>query len=619
MGPMNPRTVRWAAGLLAVAAAGISLTGCHRPTLVQGLVWFDADFDGVRDPDEAPAPGVAVQVACHFTDPDVFNDGQCDTATTDGDGRYELQVPVDPQGESQGIITFVPPSGFTAVQPPGVSWFFSLTHDEQPDLEGIDAALVSSEAGDIGDLVWHDDGDGIQESGEPGLAGIPVELQVGLGQVVATTVTGSDGRYLFEAVPAGRHTVRFGPLPPGLRFAADLRGLASEDSDADPYSGRAEVIVEGGRADLTVDAGVVTAEPGELGQVGDRVWTDQDADGVQDAGEPGAPGVEVLLVGANTGQLSFTVTDADGQYSFLVSRAIAPDQPYRVVFAPSPGSEFSPPDAAGDDTIDSDADLTGRTPDFTLGPDEIDTSLDAGIRGFPTPRGVIGDFVWNDLDGDGVQDAGERGVSEVTVTLLDASGAVIATTVTDAAGRYVFPGLAVADFQVSFELPAGFQFAPADQGGDDESDSDADPATGQTATVSLAANELNLDVDAGLQAIPSGGATIGDFAWRDPDHDGVQEPGEPGLPNVTITLRDQQGNVVATTTTGDGGLYAFTNVAPGTYRLRFTSPPELLPTTANAGSDDSVDSDINGGGETPLFTVDGQTDLTLDGGFAPPA
>jgi SdrD B-like domain len=488
--------MRWTVGIVAVAAGGLSLAGCHRPTIVEGVVWFDTDFDGLRDPDETVAPGVSVEVSCHYTDPARFSDGQCDTATTDSDGRYRLLVPVDPSGETQGIVSFVAPTGFRAVEPADVEWFFSFTHDEQRDLAGIDAALVSTSVGSLGDLVWHDDGDGIQEGGEPGVAGIPVELQVGLGQLVAATVTGPDGRYLFEDVPEGRHTVRFGPLPAGLRFAPDLRGLSGEDSDANPYSGRADVIVEGGAADLTIDAGIVTAAPGELGLIGDRVWTDLDFDGVQDPGEPGEAGVEVLLVGANTGQLSFTVTDADGRYSFLVSRAIAPDQPYRIVFAAPPGRVLSPPDAGGDDGSDSDPDpLTGSTADVTLGPDEVDTSVDAGLRS---------------------------------------------------------PG------------------------------------------------------------VP---ATIGDFVWRDLDRDGIQEAGEPALPNVTVTLRDAQGTVVASTATDETGRYLFTNVAAGTYRLRFTSPPGLQPTTADAGSDDSLDSDINGGGETPLFTIAGGVDLSFDAGY----
>jgi hypothetical protein len=315
---------------------------------------------------------------------------------------------------------------------------------------------------------------------------------------VATTTTGADGRYRFDDVPAGRYTIRFGPLPSGLRFVDDERGPDDGDSDANPYSGWAQVVIEAGAADLSVDAGVATARPGELGVIGDRVWTDLDHDGVQDPGEPGEPAVEVLLVGANTGQLAFTVTDAEGRYSFLVSRAIAPDQPYRLVFVAPPGRSLSPADVGADDTVDSDPDpQTATTADFDLGPDETDTSRDAGIRSAEGPGAVIGDLVWRDLD-----------------------------------------------------------------------------------------------------------------------RDGIQEAGEPGLANVTVRLLDDEGTVLATTTSDASGSYGFADVEPGTYRLRFVTPAGLMPTTPNAGTDDTVDSDINGGGETPLFTVAaGQRDLTIDAGY----
>ena len=487
----------WANALVAAGLGGVLLAGCHRPTVIDGVVWFDADFDGVRDPREDVAGGVVVRVDCHYTDPDVFTDGRCATVTTDASGRYRAEIPVDRSGETQGVISVEPPPGFLAVEPPGVSWTFSFPHREQRDLAGIDVALVSSSVGDVGDLVWHDDGDGIQEAGEPGQPGIPVELHVGLGQVVATTVSGPDGRYRFEAVPEGRHTIRFGPLPTGLRFAADRRGLDDADSDANPYSGRAEVIVEGGTADLTVDAAVVTAEPGELGLVGDRVWTDLDHDGVQDSGEPGEPAVEVLLVGANTGQLSFTVTDADGHYSFLVNRAIAPDQPYRLVFAAPPGRSLSPVDAVADDTIDSDPDpLTNTTPDFTLAPDETDSSWDAGIRTLGTPTASIGDFVWRDLDRDGIQEAGEPGLGNVTVRLLDDQGIVIAITTSDATGRYEFGDVLPGAYRLRFITPAGLMPTTADAGTDDAVDSDINGG-GETAVFTLGAEESNLTLDAG--------------------------------------------------------------------------------------------------------------------------
>lgn len=58
--------------------------------------------------------------------------------------------------------------------------------------------------------------------------------------------------------------------------------------------------------------------------------------------------------------------------------------------------------------------------------------------GFYVPAS-IGDFVWNDLDLDGIQDAGEPGIPGVTVTLNGTTGSgapVTSSTTTGANGDY---------------------------------------------------------------------------------------------------------------------------------------------------------------------------------------
>jgi hypothetical protein len=70
--------------------------------------------------------------------------------------------------------------------------------------------------------------------------------------------------------------------------------------------------------------------------------------------------------------------------------------------------------------------------------------------------GTIGDFVWVDLDKDGLQDAGEPGIPGVTVNLF--KGGLIGTTVTDANGLYLFSDLCAGDYAVAVDqttVPAG--------------------------------------------------------------------------------------------------------------------------------------------------------------------
>ena len=88
----------------------------------------------------------------------------------------------------------------------------------------------------------------------------------------------------------------------------------------------------------------------------------------------------------------------------------------------------------------------------------------------------IGDFVWLDADGDGLQDAGEAGLPGVLVRLLDAGGAVVGEYVTDEGGRYELMPPAPGPFTLEVVLPVGYVPTAVDVGQDDAIDSDADPA-----------------------------------------------------------------------------------------------------------------------------------------------
>ncbi len=118
------------------------------------------------------------------------------------------------------------------------------------------------------------------------------------------------------------------------------------------------------------------ATPPVTGSVGDFVWLDANANGLQDEDEPGIAGVTVYLLSTTDEVLDQTTTDADGLYLFedLV------DGDYRVRFTLPAGYLFTEPQVGGDGTKDSDADpVTGLTPVFALLPGEHIRHVDAGL------------------------------------------------------------------------------------------------------------------------------------------------------------------------------------------------------------------------------------------------
>ncbi|VAX07989.1 hypothetical protein MNBD_GAMMA26-1676 [hydrothermal vent metagenome] len=181
----------------------------------------------------------------------------------------------------------------------------------------------------------------------------------------------------------------------------------------------------------------------------------------------------------------------------------------------------------------------------------------------------VGDFVWFDVDGDGVFDVGEPGLSNVEVTLKDQFGTPVAVTTTDTAGRYGFSGVSAGTgyyVQVTAGLAAGLvQSAPAGRSDD------------QTNPFDLTAGANYTGADLGYTSA-AGTATLGDLLWSDADGDGLYDAGEPGLGGITVELwldvdgdgffeptGDDAAGQQSTTTTAADGSYLFTGVtASGT-------------------------------------------------------
>jgi len=150
------------------------------------------------------------------------------------------------------------------------------------------------------------------------------------------------------------------------------------------------------------------------------------------------------------------------------------------------------PASPGSYTNTAEVSFQGRDPDATNNIVSETTTV------LPLP---LGDRVWEDRDGDGIQDAGEPGVVSALVYLLDATtGSILDFTFTDTNGRYQFQRLP-GSYVMRFIPPTGFVFSPRDQGADDEADSDVDPATGRTASISPTAGFEATRWDAGV--VPS--------------------------------------------------------------------------------------------------------------------
>jgi trimeric autotransporter adhesin len=234
----------------------------------------------------------------------------------------------------------------------------------------------------------------------------------------------------------------------------------------------------------------------------------------------------------------------------------------------------------------------------------------------------LGNYAWFDTNRNGIQDDGTTGIQDVVVTLFR-NGTVVTTTATDATGFYSFTGLTPGtsnSYSVGFTSPANYSLTQQNApGSTTANNSDANPLTGRTQSVTLAPGEFNPNLDAGFNLKP---ASLGNYVFSDNNKDGIQNGDDTPLPGVVVTLF-QNGSVVATTRTNGAGAYSFTGLAPGTsvgYQVGFTTPAGYSVTTPNApGSTTATDSDLLPTGRTQSVTlVPGEVNTTLDAGFLPP-
>ncbi|MBW7883098.1 MAG: carboxypeptidase regulatory-like domain-containing protein, partial [Caldilineaceae bacterium] len=392
-----------------------------------------------------------------------------------------------------------------------------------------------------------------------------------------------------------------------------------------------------GQSDRTWDAGLYQPAP-EPAELGDYVWYDTNVNGIQDETGTGVPGVTVNLYGNGTctGQAIGTQqTDANGFYLFT---GLQPGT-YCVEFEKPAGFNFSPQNQGADDTKDSDADTsTGRTTAITLVAGQSDRTWDAGLYQPAPEPAELGDYVWEDTNGNGIQDETGTGVPGVTVRLYaDCTGQAIDSQQTDANGFYLFTGLQPGTYCVEFEKPAGYEITGQNQGSNDTKDSDADVLTGRTQPTTLTPGESDLTWDAGLYRP----AALGDRVWVDLDFesqdvlsgDGMQNKDgqgnymEKGVPTVTVELYangDCTGDPLAVQQTDENGNYLFTGLKPGQYCVVFRLPQGVLGiwTTPNIGPGDS-DSDaitpddaLDTARKTISISLEsGETDLTWDAGL----
>ena len=389
-------------GASRTLAVGLT-TGAASAPGVTAVVFEDLDADGVRDTGEAGVAGWTVTLTGSGTVP-------AGTTGTDGSTRF-ADVPAGTwsaglaarTGWRATTVLPVPVSvGSTAVEVAlGVARITGLTVRPVDDV----------------------DSDGVRDEGELTIAGVHVEVAPAGGTPVRST-TGSDG---VTADLAGK--------------GATVRVLLPDTGLPVPCTS-AKVVTPSGAASLTCTSDGALAVPADAtelvvvgtfakGVVTTSLFDDVDRDGKRGTAESPLADWPVALVAADGSEVARTTTDLEG-----VATAVVAPGSYKVVPAsPASGVAWT---------------STGPIADVVV----ARARTAATVSGWVQPSSVSV-AVFHDLDKDGVREEGDLPLSDRTVRLV--SGTTTVTAYTDGSGRAAFPAKAGATYQVSVDLPTGWQ------------------------------------------------------------------------------------------------------------------------------------------------------------------
>ena len=449
---------------------------------VSGVIWEDDSYNGRRDRLDSGVTGARVALLSAKTGEVVRE------AVSGEDGEYEL----DFVRAGEYVLRVTLPDGmiFTCDGESAVP----MSDTQTGSTQSFSLAMGESKAGlDVGAIVPASitgyvrvdaNEDGIAEDEDDGLPDVMVTLMQG-GTAVATASTDENGVYTLRSLRPGTYRVRV-TLPVDALF-----------SEGTPLKTAGNAAQEGETAELTLEMGELkqmdTVATVIASAIAGCAWSDDNADGRMDAGEPALTDiiVELLSGGEIIGR---TRVSEDGLYAFALLRSGS----YQVRFT-LPEDMLLCDQAEGGYTSSCPVvpGHVGTTEEFTLAMGE--TRADVNVGGiYP---GEIGDSIWLDTNGNGLQDYREPLLSGVGVTLLkrgaDGLFEEIDSLTSDSYGYYYFRDLRPGDYILRVDAQEGMltRRIGAPLG---EIDSDADPATGETDVLHLESGQTLLSIDFGF-------------------------------------------------------------------------------------------------------------------------
>ncbi len=484
----------------------------------------------------------------------------------------------DPTGSSpESLSGNASPTGLSGTAPFNLSNNFAITLAPSPssgntetDFQSSGTTLVTGNNASIAGNVYLDNNlNGSLDSLDTAIPSVVLTLSGTDAEgnaVTKTTTTAANGGYSFTGLTTGVYAITE-TQPTGYAQGQNTPGIPNDGIvTGDTIS---QVAITGGQALVNYNFGETLPV-----SIGDFVWNDQNADGLQAPGEPGIGGVTLTLAG-NTAYgvpvIDTATTSANGAYLFneipgtytvTVDASNFSGAGALAAYTPTPTLQGS------DTKVDSNPNPSGTKPS-SLGNSGSDLTIDFG---YYVPVSINGtDYLVSNTTTAGSLTTSTTGVpiAGTTVTLTGTTGAgatVNQTTTTDSDAHYSFTGLNPSNssgYTVTEAPPASdSHLGQASSTGGAVTTPSATPVV--SGIVLTNADSPSIDdffeaATVSLSGVDYLVSNATNAAGLTPSTTGIPIPGT----TVTLTGTDAFGNLVtATATTNASGQYSFAGLNP---------------------------------------------------------